>query len=164
MATYIQIGSTVTVGAGGAAYVEFASIPSTYTDILIKLSTRSDNAGVYNGVQITLNGASVTGRRLGMENSATYSDTTPYPYSNAAGSTASTFANTEIYIPNYASTTTYKSISVDSVSENNASNNGMDFVAALYSANTAVSTVRVTPGASNFVQYTTASLYGISKS
>ena len=161
--TYVKI-ATVTVGSGGTSYMEFASIPSTYTYILIKVSARNDAGGVYNGMIITLNGASVTGRRLGMEATSAYSDTTPYGYNNSSTSTASTFSNTEIYIPNYASTTTYKSISMDSVSENNASNNGMDMVAALYSANTAVSTVRIAGGAANYVQYSTATLYGISKS
>ena len=38
--TYKLIGS-VTVGAGGAANIDFTSIPSTYTDLAIKVSYRS---------------------------------------------------------------------------------------------------------------------------
>jgi hypothetical protein len=34
MATFTQIGSAVVVGSGGAAAIDFTSIPSTYTDLL----------------------------------------------------------------------------------------------------------------------------------
>ena len=40
MATYTLI-SSVTVGAGGASSIDFTSIPSTYTDLLVKISARS---------------------------------------------------------------------------------------------------------------------------
>ena len=46
MATYIQIGSTVTVGAGGAANITFSSIPSTYTDLKLVWSARSARTAV----------------------------------------------------------------------------------------------------------------------
>ena len=36
--------ATVTVGSGGAADVTFSSIPATYTDLLLKLSSRADSA------------------------------------------------------------------------------------------------------------------------
>jgi hypothetical protein len=38
--TYIQIGSTVTVGAGGSTTITFSSIPATYTDLILKFSLR----------------------------------------------------------------------------------------------------------------------------
>ena len=40
MATFTKIASA-TVGSGGASSIEFTSIPSTYTDLVIKLSMRS---------------------------------------------------------------------------------------------------------------------------
>jgi hypothetical protein len=46
MATYTLINS-VTVGSGGAASMEFTSIPSTYTDLVVKISGRSDNTGSF---------------------------------------------------------------------------------------------------------------------
>ena len=41
MATTYTLISSVTVGSGGAASIEFTSIPSTYTDLVLKLSARS---------------------------------------------------------------------------------------------------------------------------
>jgi hypothetical protein len=43
MANMIPI-STVTVGSGGASAIGFTNIPSTYTDLVVKLSGRSDRA------------------------------------------------------------------------------------------------------------------------
>ena len=34
--TYVAI-ATVTVGSGGAASIDFTSIPATYTDLVVKL-------------------------------------------------------------------------------------------------------------------------------
>jgi hypothetical protein len=43
--TFIKIAS-VTVGSGGAASMDFTSIPSTYTDLVIKVSTRKVQSAV----------------------------------------------------------------------------------------------------------------------
>jgi hypothetical protein len=37
--TYTLIASSVTVGSGGAANIEFTSIPATYTDLVSALSS-----------------------------------------------------------------------------------------------------------------------------
>ena len=42
--TYTLIASS-TVGSGGAANIEFTSIPATYTDLLIKMSARAATGG-----------------------------------------------------------------------------------------------------------------------
>ena len=53
--TYVLINS-VTVGAGGASTIEFTSIPSTYTDLLLYCSVRDSatSTGVQN-LYITYN-------------------------------------------------------------------------------------------------------------
>ena len=179
MATYIQIGSTVTVGAGGAASIDFTSIPSTYTDLLLKLSLRSSNADGFTG-NATM--------RLNANSGANYSFRTlfaatasPASGNGSAGTsvtiggtdgaslTANTFNNAEIYLPNYAGSNN-KSFSVDTVSENNASTDytyQLLLEAGLWSQTTAINQITIysgTVGSTNFLQYSTASLYGISKS
>ena len=42
--TYTLIASS-TAGSGGAAYIEFTSIPNTYTDLLVMLSLRTAGGG-----------------------------------------------------------------------------------------------------------------------
>jgi hypothetical protein len=41
--TYTAI-KTVTVGSGGAANIDFTSIPQTYTDLVLKVSARMNRA------------------------------------------------------------------------------------------------------------------------
>jgi hypothetical protein len=163
----------VTVGAGGAASIDFTSIPNTYTDLQVVLSVRSGASFTRRVPTLTVNGSSANDYRdlylLGNGSSASSAQDVP-PQPNmliwdapAANATANTFSNIGVYIPNYASTTTYKSISSDGVTEDNAAANTMAFVAALYMQNTAISRLTfVVQG--NFVQHSTAYLYGIVKS
>ena len=171
--TYIQIGSTVTVGVGGAATIDFSSIPSTYTDLLIKLSTRDTAITANTGaVKVTFNGStsSYTNKNLNVSGSAAASGSTGTTYIDVGlnavmpttGNTTSTFSNIEIYIPNYAGST-YKSVSSDSVGENNGSAAYAGIVAGLWSNTAAITSISIAP-ATLFAQYTTAYLYGIKNS
>jgi hypothetical protein len=168
MATYIQIGSTVTVGAGGAANIDFTSIPSTYTDLVVKVCGRTNRAAVFDDILISFNGstASFTGRELYGDGAAAASITTARAASIATGAnaTASTFGNSEIYVPNYAGSAN-KSFSVDGVQETNATTAYAIMIAGLWSNTAAINQVTLTPSVGTlFSQYSTASLYGISKS
>jgi hypothetical protein len=168
MATYIQIGSTVTVGSGGASSIDFTSIPSTYTDLVLKISLRSTDANQdpkieFNGVTTgyTRRALYATGTSVG---SASASDSWIGTI-NRSADTANTFSNGEIYIPNYASSN-YKFYSVDTVSEINlASANYLDFLANLWSNTAAITSIKLSAlsGSLTFAQYSTASLYGIKK-
>ena len=55
--TFTQIGSAQVVGSGGAATIDFTSIPSTYTDLVLKVSLRSSASGEYINNRITFNGS-----------------------------------------------------------------------------------------------------------
>jgi hypothetical protein len=165
MATYIKIAS-VSVGSGGAANVSFSSIPATYTDLVLQLSLRDGTGNVGNFANISLNasGSGFTGRYLN-GNGASASSGSGFPqliveYSGGS-STANTFGNAEIYFPNYR-TSNFKSYSGTSVSENNATTAYADMAAGLWSNTAAISTITITPNTGSFVQYTTATLYGIS--
>jgi hypothetical protein len=171
MATYIQIGSTVTVGSGGASSIDFTSIPSTYTDLVVKLSSRTATGGAadvniqfnsdttasnYSQRQIQGNGASAS--------SSGGSSSPQVLTSSGSTDTASTFANSEMYIPNYAGSTA-KSASNDSVTENNATTAYATLRASLYAGTAAITAIKLTHnGGANFAQYSTATLYGILKS
>jgi hypothetical protein len=164
MPTYTQIGSAVTVGAGGAASIEFTSIPNTYTDLCLFLSTRS--AGGSSDVAITFNtsGGSYSQKRLTGNGSTAISEggtNTPFR-NNSSGDTASTFANSVAYIPNYAGST-QKNFSVDSVNENNAATARAQLTAGLWDQTAGITKITLTiPGSENFTQYSTAYLYGVS--
>jgi hypothetical protein len=172
--TYVAI-ATVTVGSGGTSYIEFTSIPATYTDLLIKTSLRSNRADgtVIDTVGLRFNGnssASYDMRRLTGTGAATSSgsgtgDTSLFldnPPSNSA--TASTFGNSEYYIPNYAGSK-YKSVQAGAVSENNGTTAYARLTAGLWSNTSAITSIRLTPDTGTlWVQYSTATLYGIKSS
>jgi hypothetical protein len=165
--TYVKIGSTVTVGSGGAATIAFTSIPATYTDLKIVLSTRTNATVGANGYyyDVTFNGTSAnrTGKYLeGTGSAANSGSYTLYGVSDASDNTASTFSNGELYIPNYASANN-KSASFDSVQENNATASRAILSAGLWSDVSAITSVTFTPGGGSFVQYSSATLYGILK-
>jgi len=159
--------ATVAVGAGGSATIDFTNIPQTYTDLVVKVSARSTASQASNGFlfDIRPNGSSanMTRRSVYGNGSATASSTGTEGYNmvlNPSDYTASTFSNTDIYIPNYTSSN-YKSISTDTVSENNATTVLTLLGALLWSNTSAITSITLTPLGGNFVQHSTATLYGI---
>jgi len=161
--------NAVTVGSGGAANITFSSIPNTYTDLCLKISSRSAAASVNPGVVMKFNGVGTGYSSWILYGSGTstssYSDTSGESAAGAGNNaTANTFGNGEIYIPNYAGSTN-KSFSSDSVNENNATSSLLMLIAGLWSNTAAITSIVLTDGGSNnFLQYSTAYLYGIVKS
>jgi hypothetical protein len=168
--TYTKI-ATNTVSSAVAS-ITFSSIPSTYTDLIVKASCRSDRAATDDNISFVFNGniaANYSMKRIYGSGStvssssslanANYADARSIP---AASNTASTFGNADFYIPNYTSSN-YKSVSIDAVSENNATAAEMGLNAGLWSQTAAITSITFYPTyGANFVQYSTFTLYGIS--
>lgn len=172
--TYILISSNTLTSS--AASVTFSSIPSTYTDLVLKVSARSSASANASALQIQIN--SITG---------SISETTLYGYNNtaytsrdtglnafgassylevpAASATSSTFNNYEAYIPNYAGST-YKPINSFGVMENNSATIYYVTTAAHLLNNTAaITSLTLTMITSpNFVSGSSFYLYGIKNS
>lgn len=149
-----------------ASSVTFSSIPQTgYTDLKLVISARSDRSSVVDDIAISFNGstASFTGSELYGDGSSAASITTSRAAGVADGNTAtaSTFGNTEIYIPNYTGSTN-KSFSVDGVQESNGTTSYAVMLAGLWSNTAAITSVGLAPlNGTNFLQHSTFSLYGI---
>jgi len=168
MANMIPI-STVIVGSGGAASINFTFIPQIYTDLFVKVSPRNTGSGAgdssfliefnglssgYTGKTIYSNGSSASG----------FNETTPSLYGNVVSSwTANTFGNNEIYIPNYTSSNN-KSFSADGVGENSATRSDISLSGYLWSNTSPITSIAIKSYASfTFAQYSSATLYGIRK-
>lgn len=168
MANTFELISSVTVGAGGASSIDFTSIPSTYTDLILKVSARGTTNG--GALFVRFNGSSTgySAKQLYGSGSAVGSGAggggTTYLDGGIIGqstNTANTFSNQELYIPNYAGSNN-KSVSVDSVNENNATEAYAIFNADLWSNTAAITSISLTPqNGVTFVQYSTAYLYGV---
>ena len=156
----------IEVGSGGAASIEFTSIPQDGVDLVLKYSLRidqdtfyrvgirfnSDSGDNYSAVRLDGNGfgassANSSGISVGRGGAA-----------SGTSSTSNTFGNTSLYISNYASTSD-KSFSVDGVSENNSSSALQQIIAGSYSTSSGITSLElVFPTA---LEYRTASLYKI---
>ena len=166
MPNTFELIASSTVGAGGAASFSFTSIPSTFTDLCLYVSSRdnssTDAKGQYYTVAIN-GGTGYSTRYLNGTGSAAASGSLAQlaGISTTALTTANTFNNDMIYFPNYAGSTA-KSYSVDSVTENNATGAYAFFVAGLSTGTTAINTITLSPvSPAVFVQYSTAYLYGV---
>ena len=150
--------------SGGRAAIEFTVIPQTYTDLYLVVSGRSDRSAAGERLKIQLNSDSSSSRSLEGSGSNVISST--YTSNDigilpSASATANTFGSSGIYICNYTSTTN-KSVSSDSVNENNATYGEQHIYAYLATSTTAVTSLTLTTQLSNnFVQYSSATLYGI---
>ena len=154
-----------TLGSSTAS-VTFTSIPQTYTDLKVVYSARSTQASIAVGVAFTFNASTSNfssvvlygdGATAAGFNSARYAGSV-----TGSTATANTFNNTDIYIPNYTSSN-YKSYSVDSVTENNATESYAYLASGLWSDTTALTSLTLTPDNGSFVQHSTFYLYGIKK-
>jgi hypothetical protein len=154
------------VPSGGVSSITFSSIPADYTDLVLKLSMRTNRGFALDGIDIRLNNTTTnfSWRRLFGDGSATSSvsvSNAEMIVAPAASTTASTFGSAEIYIPNYRSNVA-KSISADSVAENNATASGQDIRAILWNNTAAITSIVIASSTgSTLLQYSSASLYGV---
>ena len=182
MATTCKLIAKNTLGSNTSS-VSFSSIPSTYTDLYVSFTWRNTAAGSGAGLRFNSDtGSNYSYRALRGEgssvdsfNSATWASNFGTAYDEfifwgvtTSAYTSNTFASGGIYIPNYAGSTN-KSVSIETVAENNSSTvNTIYVVAGLWSSTAAIDTITfiVDPYASGSPSIASGSsffLYGITK-
>jgi hypothetical protein len=157
----------ITVGAAGAASVTFANIPQTgYTDLVLKTSARTSRSAIYGEMFLRFNGSTTNYSAKALEGTGSaagsYSETSIRVEFNGDTSTANTFGNAEFYIPNYTSAN-FKSVSLDSVTENNATAVQQFFKAQLWSDTSAITQIAIGFGTGTISANSTFYLYGVAK-
>jgi hypothetical protein len=167
--TYTLIQKT-TVTSAGASSISFTNIPQNFTDLVVMCSLRNATASTAQSGWVKFNGSS-TGyahKYLGGDGASASSAgdaaaTRIYiGQVDGATATANTFANVSIYIPNYTSAN-YKSVSIDGVQETNDTTAYATLSAGLWSNTDAITSISLETTAGNYVQYSSASLYGVAK-
>lgn len=163
--------ATQTVGAGGAASVEFTNIPSTYKHLQIRGIGRSTyNLNASTALLVQLNGNATVGNYAthlldgsGAAASAygASGDWIQTSISNATAS-ANIFGAFIIDILDYTDTNKYKTVRMLGGNDNNGSGNIRFSSGALYSNTNAVTSIKLLSGASsNLTQYSHFALYGV---
>lgn len=170
--TYTLISSNVLTTT--AASVTFSSIPATYTDLVLRCSTRIDAGATYESfLRYRFNGVgspnySVTELRAqgGSTGSVRTSSTGNWRggYIPTPSVTSNTFGSAEIYIPNYTGSTS-KVGSHFGVQENNSANDASIAVAAqLLNLTSAITSMEIANNDGNFVAGSSFYLYGVKSS
>ena len=159
-----------------AASVTWSSISGSYDHLLIKVSARTDVNSRYSKVYIQFNGDSTSGD---------YSNTYLYAGTASVGSArdnsenyidhlyvacgsqaaADTFGAGEIWIPNYANSSNFKSVICSGTQENDSSDDWdwmLTVLAGLWQNTDAITQIDLTTdAASDYQAYSTFDLYGI---
>lgn len=162
----MQLIETIEVGSGGAASIEFTSIPQDGVDLLLVLSLRTTGTDV--PINIRLNNDTASNysyiRLIGSGSSASSAGNTISAaqggFASTSSYTSNTYGNTQLYFSNYTSSSA-KSMSADSVTENNATLSYQFLGANSWSGTSAIDTILIYPNSLNWEQYSTASLYKI---
>ena len=174
MANTFELISTTTVSTPAYSFT-LSSIPQTYTDLVLKISARSDYGSLGHEMSIQTNSLTTgyTNRMAYVSGASVLSaDASNDKHTWAGGvvgasATANTFSNCELYFPNYSSTTLAKSMSCDVTTENNGASVGAMWInSGLNTSTAAISSLTLYCWQSfiNYVADTTFTLYGINNS
>lgn len=162
-ANYVILGEITTNAT--VASVTFSNIPQTgYTDLKLVCSARGSTSDYNTYIQLGFNGVTTNlSERWIYGNGASVlslTETRILASMPAATATANTFGNTEFYIPNYTSAN-FKSVNVDSVGENNATNAIATLGAGLWSNTAAITAINLSVDSGSFLTNSTFYLYGL---
>jgi hypothetical protein len=163
--------ATVTVGSGGAANMEFTSIPGTYQHLQIRMLQKfTTTSGTISNGRARFNsdtGNNYARHLLYGDGGGAYADagaSIAYAYigwptdSNAAR--ADRFSVSIIDILDYASTSKTKTVRTFHGSDYNGSGY-VGVSSALWNSTSAVTTITLTSDTGNWAQHSTAALYGL---
>lgn len=168
MATTFQKIASATVGSGGAATIDFSSIPQTYTDLVIKISARNNETDNGASLRVYFNNdtANISVRELRAIGSTPASYSITYAqagYVGADQSQSNVFGTADIYIPNYTGSNN-KSSSGEIVLPSSVEFYSV-LSARLWSSASAINQITIANTLSwTWAQHTTATLYGIKNS
>jgi hypothetical protein len=166
--TYTLIkGETI---ASSAASYTFTAIPSTFTDLVLRYSIRSNgteisnlkingsSSAVYSRTRLQGNGSTASSNRDSSQTLINLNNSTTYD----GGFTSNVFSSGEIYIPSYT-VAQNKPISIFNVEENNDTYATTQAFAGLFGDTTAITSLTLQNGTSTdlFVSGSSFYLYGV---
>lgn len=163
----MQLIQTVTVGSGGASSITFTSIPSTYTDLVLMVNPRSGSSNDILFLRVNGSTSATTSRYMeGNSSSVSTGSSTSNTFVRfgtiTSGASANSFSVATAHLPNYTGSSN-KMVSIDYVSENNATTAYQTIVAGTYPITDAITSLTISNTGGSLAEYSTASLYGILK-
>ena len=165
--------ATVTVGSGGAADVEFTSIPGTYKHLQIRYiarATTASGAAAYNWGYLRVNGNSANyathylfGEGSSVSAGAETGNQFNYMYTTSNNATSNTFAVAVIDILDYANTDKNKTFRYLGGWDVNGAGGYSMYQSGLWANTSAITSIKFQglQSSGNFAQYSHFALYGI---
>lgn len=174
MANTYELIQTITLSSGQSS-ISFSSIPQTYTDLLLKTSIRDANSSdnFSNDVLRFNNDTGNNYNRYSFRSSGASTDSASstgfnyivYQYQNGGTATTNAFGSSEVYIFGYTASTNKLVLYHASQETNSTSPVYQTLHSAAWLSSSAINTITITSlNSFNFVQYASASLYGIKNS
>lgn len=176
MATTYKIIDKAVLGSDQAniTFTGLNAYSSDYTDLRLLVSSRVDTgSGDYTNMLLQFNSSTSNYYQRFLAGNGSSPDTGAnsggfsgfvFWYGNTTATTSNTFASADIYIPN-AYSSNYKSVSVDGVTENNATSAFAHMMAGTWQDTSAISSIKVASfGGQNLKAGTSVYLYGIKNS
>lgn len=166
-ATSFESIATVTVGAGGSAYAEFTSIPSTYTHLQIRSIAKSSTTAGRIDIQFNSDtGTNYANHFLDGTGSSvsagaeTSNGKISIYYLMTASTNANMFSGGVIDILDYKNTNKYKTLRALVGNDQNGSGD-ITLQSGLWQNTNAITSIKLTPQTGNLAQYSSFALYGI---
>lgn len=162
--------------SSAASSVTFSSIPATYTDLKLVISSRATNNTVsYVNLRLQFNNTSAVYSTTGIYSYSTTvaaAQVTGASYASEQGrgsvvggaNTANTFGATEIYIPNYTNSYNKPLLGFGVNESNDTTNDAILSMGHLYRDTNAISTITASISSTTFVAESSFYLYGITNS
>jgi hypothetical protein len=163
-ANYVLLGEVTLTQT--TSFITISNIPSSgYTDLKLVASVRALRTGfAADDLVIQFNGVTTgyAGRRLYLNGTSVSTDvqTDIRGFASDIDQTANVFGSNEFYIHDYLSSS-FKSVSIDMVTENNGTDAPMGIFNGLWSNTAAINSIKVFCNNSNMVAHSTFSLYGL---
>lgn len=162
--------ATVTVGSGGASSIEFTSIPGTYQHLQVRLLGRTTSAVATTNFRTRFNsdtGSNYALHRIDASGASVSAvgypslDRMDFDRIAGASATASIFGASVLDILDYATTSKNKTVRGFGGCDTNGGGYLM-VESGLWMSTSAITTIYMEPtGGGNWVQYSTAALYGV---
>lgn len=175
--TYTLISANTLTTA--TASVTFSAIPATFTDLVVRASSKTDASGTYGAnstfIEFNNNASTLYSRtdllatsdgstNLVISSQISNDTYISSRYTAELANPSNVFGSYEIYIPSYTASQS-KPVSTTGVTERNSSLiDGISVTAGLFRSNTAISQIKLSPAGANWVSGSSFYLYGIKNS
>lgn len=159
----------VQVGSGGSSYVEFTSIPSTYTHLQIRGIGRTSTATTSEQIYVQFNtdtGSNYSLHYIYGDGTTAYagggaSQNNMYAFRVTGASAASSiFGGGVVDILDYKNTSKYKTLRTLSGEDKNG-NGFLFYQSGLWQSTNAITSIKLYSSSGNLAQYSSFALYGI---